>query len=202
MASKVGRGGAITNTLVGIILVAAILILVNIISANTFTRLDLTEGKEFTISPATKDVLHDLSDLVTITMYMSEDVPTQLSTLRRQISDILDEYRNFGRGNVQVDFVDPGDDAQMQQKLRALGIPQVTVQTLKKDQFQSLNIYLGMLVSYLDRQEVIPVVQDTYTLEYDLTAAILKVGREEEYVIGILGGPTQHQLGQQLTSIN
>jgi ABC-type uncharacterized transport system involved in gliding motility auxiliary subunit len=202
MASKVGRGGAITNTLVGIILVAAILILVNIISANTFTRLDLTEGKEFTISPATKDVLHDLSDLVTITMYMSEDVPTQLSTLRRQISDILDEYRNFGRGNVQVDFVDPGDDAQMQQKLRALGIPQVTVQTLKKDQFQSLNIYLGMAISYLDRQEVIPVVQDTYTLEYDLTAAILKVGREEEYVIGILGGPTQHQLGQQLTSIN
>ncbi len=198
MAGRIGKGGTMANTIVGILLVAVILVLVNVISAGTFTRLDLTEGKEFTISGATKDVLRDLNDLVTITVYMSERLPTQLSTLRRQISDILDEYRSFGRGRVQIDFVDPSGDPQLEQKMRSLGIPQIVAQTLERDQFQSVNIYLGMLVSFLDRQEVIPVVQDTYTLEYDLTAAIIKVGREKDYVVGVLSGPTEHDLNKHL----
>ncbi|MCK4304254.1 MAG: GldG family protein [Candidatus Eisenbacteria sp.] len=202
MTSNVSKGGAIATTILGVILVAAILILVNVISAGTFTRLDLTEGKEFTISRATKDILGDLNDLVTVTVYMSEDMPTQLSTLRREISDVLDEYRNHGRGRLQVDFIDPSGNPELEQKLRSLGIPQITAQTLEKDQFQSVNIYLGMLISFADRQETLPVVQDTYTLEYDLTSAILKVSGEREYVVGVLGGEaTNWNLTKGLTGI-
>jgi len=64
-----------------------------------------------------------------------------------------------------------------------------------------INIYLGLLVGYLDRQEVIPVVQDTYTLEYDLTSAILKVSRQDDYVVGLLAGPTVHDPSRQLTGL-
>ncbi len=202
MAGKVRKGGRITSTVAGIVLVAAILVLVNVIAAGSFLRLDLTEQKEFTISRATKDVLHDLGDLVTITVYMTSDLPPQLSTLRRQISDVLDEYRNYGRGHVQIDFVDPASDPQLEQKMRTLGIPQITAQTLDKDQFQAVNIYLGMGIGYLDRQEVIPVVQDTYTLEYDLTSAILKVSQDKAYVVGILTGPVAHDLNRSLTNLS
>ncbi len=202
MANRIGKGGAAAGTLFGIILVAAILVLVNVISAGNFFRLDLTEGKEFTISKATKEMVRDLEDLVTITVYMSEELPTQLSTLRRQISDILDEYRNFSRGNVQIEFVDPVSDPELEQRMRGLGIPMITAQTLEKDQFQSVNIYLGMLVSHLDKQEVIPVVQDTYTLEYDLTSAILKVASEKSYKVGVLAGNTMHSLDSSLTGMN
>jgi len=202
MAGMAGKRGRITSTVAGVILVAAILVLVNVIAAGSFVRLDLTEQKEFTISRATKDVLRDLEDLATITVYMTEDLPTQLATLRRQISDVLDEYRNYGRGHVQVDFVDPAKDPQLEQKMRTLGIPQITAQTLDKDQFQAVNIYLGMGITYLDRQEVIPVVQDTYTLEYDLTSAILKVSREDSYVVGVLTGPVAHDLNRNLASMS
>ena len=202
MASKAGKTVAVTSTVIGTILVAAILILVNVISAGTFFRIDLTEGKEFTTSDATREMLREMTDLVTITVYMSEELPTQLSSLRRQISDLLDEYRNYGRGSIQVDFIDPAKDPQVERKMRTLGIPQITAQILEKDQFQSVNIYMGILVSYLDRQEVLPVVQDTYTLEYDLTSAIMKVSREEDYVIGILSGPVQHELTKDLNSLN
>ena len=201
MANRIGKGGAAAGTLLGILLVAVILILVNVIAAGNFFRLDLTEGKEFTISKATKDMVRDLDDLVTITVYMSAELPTQLSTLRRQISDILDEYRNFGRGNIQVEFVDPISDPELEQRMRGLGIPMITAQTLEKDQFQSVNIYLGMLVSHLDRQEVIPVVQDTYTLEYDLTSAILKIASERTYKVGVLAGNTIHALDSSLTGM-
>lgn len=201
MAKRAGKGSSAANLVVGIVLVAAILVLVNVISAGTFVRLDLTEGKEFTVSSATRGILRDLEDLVTITMYISEELPPQLSTLRRQISDILDEYRSYGRGKVQIDFVDPAKDPELEQRLRTLGIPQITAQTLAKDQFQSVNIYLGMHISYLDKQEIIPVVQDTYTLEYELTSAILKVSLDKDYVVGVLTGPTEHDLNKDLTNL-
>jgi ABC-type uncharacterized transport system involved in gliding motility auxiliary subunit len=201
MASRMGKGGTATGTAVGIILVAAILVLVNVIAEGNFVRLDLTADKEFTISDATKEIMRDLDDLVTITVYMSETLPTQLSTLRRQISDTLDEYRSYGRGRVQVEFVDPAKDPEIEQRMRSLGIPQITAQTLEKDQFQSINIYLGVLISYLDRQEVIPLVQDTYTLEYDLTSAILKVASERTYKVGVLSEHVQHALSTHLTGV-
>jgi ABC-2 type transport system permease protein len=201
MAGATGKSRRSANTIAAIVLVAAILILVNIILAGVPLRLDLTEGREFTISRATRDALGDLKDLVTVTVYMSEDLPPQLSTLRRQISDLLDEYRNYGHGRVQIDFVDPGKDPETEQRLRTLGIPQITAQTVQQDQLQVINIYLGLLVSYLDRQEVIPVVQDTYTLEYDLTSAILKVSRQDDYVVGFLAGPTVHDPSRQLTGL-
>ncbi len=189
------------KTIVAVALVAAILVLLNVILAGMPMRLDLTEGKEFTISRATREVLGDLRDLVTVTVYMSSDLPPQLSTLRRQVSDLLDEYRNYGKGRVQIDFVDPAKNPEIEARLRTLGIPQITAQTVEQDQLQVVNIYLGLQVSYLDRQEVIPVVQDTYTLEYDLTSAILKVSREESYVVGLLAGPTVHDPATQLTGL-
>ncbi len=201
MASRMGKGGAAAGMAIGVVLVAAILVLVNVIAQGNFLRLDLTEGKEFTVSDATKDILRDLDDLVTITVYISEELPMQLSTLRQQISDLLDEYRNYGRGRIQVDFVDPSSDPEIEQRMRSLGIPQITAQTLERDQFQSVNIYLGMRISYLDKQEVIPVVQDTYTLEYDLTSAILKVASDRTYKVGVLTGPTQHDLNTELTGL-
>ncbi len=201
MANLVKKSGAAANTIFGVLLVLAILISINIISTNTFVRLDLTEDKEFTISDASRDMLGELEDLVTITVYMSENLPSQLSTLRRQISDILDEYNNYSHGRVQVDFIAPEGDAELEQKLRSMGIPQVTAQIVEKDQFQSIQIYLGLAITYLDKQEIIPVIQDTYTLEYDLTSAIIKVSQDKDYVIGVLSGPTVHDLDTGLTGL-
>jgi ABC-type uncharacterized transport system involved in gliding motility auxiliary subunit len=201
MAGLSIRGRTRAHAVAGIVLVGAILVLINVIFAGVVLRLDLTGGREFTVAKATKDVLRELRDLTTITVYMSSDLPPQLVTLRREISDLLDEYRTYGRGRVQVEFVDPAQDPQTEQRLRGLGIPQIMAQTVEKDQLQVVNIYLGIVVSYLDRQEVIPVVQDTYSLEYDLTSAILKVARQEEYAIGILSGPTEHDLMKHLQGL-
>lgn len=184
-----------------VVLVGIVLVLINVLSASTFMRLDLTQQQEFTISSATKQVLRGLNDLVTITVYMNKDLPPQLATLRRQISDILDEYRNYGHGKVQIEFVDPTGNPELEQRLRMLGIPQITAQTLARDQFQAINVYLGIHIAYLDRQEVIPIVQDTFTLEYDLTSKILKVSRDNEYVVGVLTGPTLHDLNNDLTNL-
>ncbi|MBM3317435.1 MAG: Gldg family protein [Candidatus Eisenbacteria bacterium] len=201
MTAWLGKGRRAGASLAGIALVALILVLVNVILAGTVLRLDLTQGREFTVSRATRQVLGELHDLVTITVYMSTDMPPQLATLRRQVADILEEYRSFGRGRVQVDFVDPAADPEVERRLQSLGIPQIMAQTIERDQLQVKNIYLGMAIAYLDRREVLPVIESTYNLEYDLTAAILKVSRDEDYTIGILGGPVALDMARDLSSL-
>jgi ABC-2 type transport system permease protein len=202
MAGWMGKGGRLGTSVAGVVLIAVILFLVNVILSGSLLRLDLTQGKEFTISKATREILGNLRDLTTITVYMSKDMPPQLSTLRRQVSDALEEYRSYGKGHIQVEFVDPGTDAETQRRLQGIGIPQIMAQTVQSDQLQVVNIYLGMTVAYLDRQEVLPVIENTENLEYDLTSAILKVSREKAYTIGVLTGPTEFDTTKNLTSLN
>ena len=47
---------------------------------------------------------------------------------------------------------------------------------------------MGIAVLYEDKKEVLPVVQTTANLEYDLTSAILKVTSEEVKTVGFLSG--------------
>jgi ABC-2 type transport system permease protein len=202
MAGWMGKGGRLGTSVAGVVLIAVILFLVNVILSGSLLRLDLTQGKEFTISKATREILGNLRDLTTITVYMSKDMPPQLSTLRRQVSDALEEYRSYGKGHIQIEFVDPGTDAETQRRLQGIGIPQIMAQTVQSDQLQVVNIYLGMTVAYLDRQEVLPVIENTENLEYDLTSAILKVSREKAYTIGVLTGPTEYDTTKNLTSLN
>ena len=69
MADKRIKYGA--NTAIFIVLIFGILVLVNFLSSRQFLRLDLTEDKRYTVSNATKDVIRNLDDIVTITTYFS-----------------------------------------------------------------------------------------------------------------------------------
>jgi ABC-type uncharacterized transport system involved in gliding motility auxiliary subunit len=187
---KASTVGNIWNGL-EIVMVLAVLVAANIVAGQHFLRADLTEDKEYTISPATKKILSELDDVVSIRAYFSEKLPPRLQQVRRQVADFLDEYRNYGRGHIQVEWVDPSKDPELEQQVRFLGIPQIQAQILEKDQLQVTNVYMGIGVQYGDRRQAIPVVQDTYTLEYDLTSAILRVSLDEDKVVGFLVSDTE-----------
>lgn len=185
MPGKIGRGISLG---LEVILVLAILIVANYIADQHFVRADLTKDKEYTIGQSTRRILGGLDDVVSIRAYFSDDLPPRLEQSRRQIADVLDEYQSYGGGRINVEWIDPAKDPQTEQQLRFLGIPQIQAQILEKDQLQVVNVYMGIGVYYGDKHQGIPVVQDTYTLEYDLTSAILRVTMDEEKVIGFLTG--------------
>lgn len=59
----------------GILLIAVILVLLNLIANMRFDRLDLTEGKIFSLSPASKQVIGNLEEPLTIKVFASSDLP-------------------------------------------------------------------------------------------------------------------------------
>ena len=176
-----------TNTLALAIVLFVILVIINGLSKKAFKRLDLTESKRYTISKSTKKLLRQLDDIVRVEAYFSE-APDQVKLIKDEVKDMLDEYDAFASGNLQIEFINPTEDDDLKQKLRMKGIPEIQVQVREKDKIEVRNAYMGLAVVYGDKQEVIPVIQKTTTLEYDLTSAILKTTRKETKTVGFLEG--------------
>jgi ABC-2 type transport system permease protein len=190
-----------SNLLVIIIIMFCILSVINFLSATKFNRLDLTKNKEYTISESTKKVLRSLDDIATIKVYFSKELPSYIVNLSSQVKDMLSEYKAYAKGNLNISFIDPGDDEKMQNELRFMGIPQVQLQVVNKDKAEVMKAYLGMAIMYGDKKEVIPVVQSASNLEYDLTSAIVKVTNPEEKTVAFLTGNEEKDMEKDYSQI-
>ncbi len=191
------------NAILSVLIVLGILVVINFLSYRHFARADLTEDKQFTVTRATRNILERLDDVVNIRVYFTstKKLPSRLVSLDQQVKDILDEYRAYSGGNLNIQFIDPEDSPEDAQAARQLGIPQVPIQVIEKDKMQVLNAYLGIAVLYGDKSEVMPQVLNVRNLEYDLTSKILKVTRTEEKTVGFLSGHGEKDLEQDLTGL-
>ncbi len=191
-----------TNMVVVALLVAGILVIINAFSYRHFFRVDLTENKKFTISSSTRNVLAELDDIVNIKVYLSKKLPPYMVTVTNQVKDILEEYRIYSDGAIELEYIDPGDDPAMQQKLRFMGIPQLRLNIIEKDQAAISNVYMGLAILFGDNKEIIPALTDLETFEYELTGKILRVASSEVQTIGFLSGHGEADLNKDLGTIN
>ncbi len=179
-----------------LLLIAAILVVVNVIGINWFARVDMTDDNVYSLSDASIDLVRSLDDPVTIKAFFTKDLPAPYSSNRRFLQDKLDEYRAFGGSNIQYDFVDPSDSDELRAEAERYRIPAVQIQVVENDNLQIKNAYMGLAIQYQDEREVIGVVQELSNLEYDITTAIRKMQRDRLPIVGFLQGhgepdPTQ-----------
>ena len=174
-----------SNYIVLSLIVLGILAVLNFFFLRHFYRIDLTQDKRFTLTSSTKEVLGNLDDLINIKLYFTKKLPPYLVNLKGDITDVLDEFQAYAGGNISVTFIDPTDNPAMQQELRFMGIPQIQLNIIEKDQAQLTNIYLGMAIFYADKNEIIPFISSTSNLEYDLTSKILKLTSTDSKAVGI-----------------
>ena len=194
-----------SSVIVRLVVFAAILIVINMISSKLYFRLDFTEDQRYTLSRATTDILTDLEDVITIKAYFSEDLPAQLISNRQDFEDLLLEYENRSGGNVVYEFISPNEDEEKEAEAQQNGIQPVIINVSEKDQVQQLKAYMGAVLMMDDRQEVIPLVQPGVSMEYDLTTSIKKLAVVEKPKLALLQGHGEPalqelpQLAQQLS---
>ncbi len=99
----------------GLVLLA--MVLLNVLSASVFFRLDLTAEKRYTLSGATRKLLTTLDDDVHVTIYLTGDLPPGFKRLENAIRETLDEFKTIAGNRVTYRFVDP--DAQTDPKAKA-----------------------------------------------------------------------------------
>ncbi len=169
-------------------LVIAIIVMLNLLAGEFHFRLDLTEGRQYSLSKATKDILRNLDEPVTIRAYFSANMPPHIQQTRRDFQDMLVEYNSHSRGDVMFEFINPNADEAREQEAVNKGIRPVMINVREKDQMKQQKAYLGAIVSQGKKQEVIPFIQPGAAMEYALSTAIKKLSIDDKPKIGFLQG--------------
>ena len=171
-----------------ILLIVGIILLLNILSAKFFFRLDFTEDRRYTLSPATRDLLNELPEPVTVKAYFSKNLPPQLDMVRRDLRDMLVEYTQASDGRVVYEFIDPLKEENGEMMAQQAGVMQMQVQVREKDQLKAQIAYMGAVIELGESKESIPVIQSTSGMEYYLTSSIKKLAVIDKPLVGLLTG--------------
>ena len=180
------RGAARRRLQTGTLLLVVALVVVNLLGRHIGGRLDLTPGKAYTLSAATKELLVELEDIVTITLYASDEVPHGLEFLKRDIQDLIRDFRAAGDGQVRIVIVDPKKDEAAEQDARTAGVRPIQFNVVGEREFKVSEGYLGIAVQYADGSESIPFVQRSDDLEYRVASIIRSLTRSEQPALGFV----------------
>lgn len=177
-----------------VLLVLAILILLNFLVSHFFIRLDFTGDKRYTLSQATKDILSDLDETVTVTAYFSENMPPNLERVKSGFEDMLTEYSNRSGGNIEYKFVNPNESDELEQEAMQAGMQPAMVNVRERDQMKQQRVYLGAKFQYQDNSEVMPIMVQEGAMEYALSSSIKKISATNKPKIGFIGGHQEPNL--------
>ena len=185
----------------------ALIILLNIIGAHYFFRLDLTEEKRYSIKTPTKDLLKNLEDVVYVEVFLEGELNPAFKRLRNSIEETLTEFQIYSDHKIQFTFTDPS--AAMSQKSRnefmtglaSKGIQALPVIESKDGERSEKIIFPGALISSagfeagvmlfkgnrtLGSQEVLN--QSIEGIEFELANAIYKLSNTNRKRVGMVKG--------------
>jgi ABC-2 type transport system permease protein len=174
----------------------AMLIVTNLALVNAWLfplgalRADLTAGREYSLSPVTKDLVKNLDEPLLIRGYFSARTHPLLAPLVPGIRDLLREYEIVSNGKVEVEIIDPSENEELEAEANQIyGIRPSPFRIADRYEASIINSYFDILVRYGDqhvtlgfddlievqsRASGLPDVR-LRNLEYDLTRSIKKV---------------------------
>lgn len=198
------------NSLFLVVGIIIIVVLVNLISLKGFVRWDLTRDHKFTLSEASIQTVKSLPDTMTVSAYFTENLPPPYAQHARYVRDLLEEYLSASAGHFAYEFIDPAGEETEEDKakkkeikrdifgratreptsveteLSELGLEPVEIRVIEDDQQQTKRAYMGIVIRYQERHEVIPVVQNLSDIEKDLTSLMRKLTRAKEPKVGLV----------------
>ncbi len=170
---------------IGLVALFLALVAGNYLLSRVPAKLDLTEGRLYTLSPGTKRILARLQAPVRIKIYASrgEAMPLPLRGFAQRVVDLAEEIKRESNGKVVVERLDPKPDSEVEDAAQLDGIEP---QQLSSGE----SFYLGVAVTQLDRKQTLGALslQREPLLEYDLVRAIALVGQPGKPKVGVMAG--------------
>lgn len=182
-------------SLVGLVLIAAALLFaVAVISLLPGWRLDLTEDRLFTLAPATRDIVSSLETPIEMTFFYSdsatEDVP-QLRTYATRVRELLGEIVIASSGRLTLSTIDPEPFSEDEDLANQFGIQPVPVTQGGEA------IYFGLVAAQplaegapetLRISETMPLIRPDQEpfLEYEFVKLITRAANPERTVVALL----------------
>lgn len=184
------------NKYLGILLFIVVVVLLNVLGQNFYTRFDFTKEKRYTLSQKTKETLQKTKKDLTITVFLSGEMPAAFKRLKNATKDLLNDYKAYTDANVKIVFLDALADLPQNEQdtvinhLTEIGIRPVAV-NIKNDAGLTQKLIFPMaLMEYDGKQIPVNLLQKTggpatnyeenisssiQNLEYAFTTAIKRL---------------------------
>lgn len=191
------------------IVVLIALVAINYLASLFHVRFDLTQEKRYTLTQPTKKLLQGLNDPVSITVFLEGDMPAGFKKLSNSTGELLQEFKEWGKANIQYRFQKPGEGMDDTARtnfiiyLDSLGLSptNVKVQAKAGESQEERLVYPGALINYQGRQTAIDLLKGQSAfggtnslnnaealLEYKFANAIQKLTTDSVPLVGYLIG--------------
>src|SRR3981189_3619829 len=109
---------------IGLVALALLLVAFNYLLSRVPERVDLTEGKLYTLSEGTRKILRNLPAPVKVKLYISqgESVPVQLRSFAQRVEDLVREFKRASNNNLKVERYNPRPDSEEEDAAQLDGI--------------------------------------------------------------------------------
>ncbi|MCK5915120.1 MAG: GldG family protein, partial [Deltaproteobacteria bacterium] len=165
-----------------LVLYIVVVVMINLVGINLFTRFDLTSNQVYSLSPASKEVVSTLSEPLTLKIFFSANLPAPYNGVERYVHDLLQEYELAGNNYFNYQFFNPsGDDeaaAQIQKLAGSYGVQPVQIRAIEQDEVKFQKAYMGLVMIHGDLVSTMPAIIATEGLEYKLTTEIKRMNNK------------------------
>jgi ABC-type uncharacterized transport system involved in gliding motility auxiliary subunit len=164
-----------------------VILLINAVGLTLFFRIDLTGNKIYSLSEASKIVVSNLSEPLTINVFFTKNLPAPHNNTERYLHDLLEEYAIHANNYFNYRFYDVSPEGESisggspganRELANNYGINPVQIQVFEKDEVKFKNAYMGLVLIHGDIIEKIPTITTMSGLEYKLTSAIQKLNNK------------------------
>ena len=189
-----------------LLLTLVILVLLNVVANRVYDRYDLTTEKRYTLSQPTVQLLRNLDDVVSVTVFLEGDFPAGFKRLRNATEDMLYEFNNISNGKVQYRFIDPSagsyeENQKLYKDLTDRGLNPTNLRVKGTEGSSSKIIFPGLIMRYLDAEIPLQLLENQIgmgpeqvlnnsieLLEYKIANGIKKVTQRNTTRVGVIQG--------------
>jgi ABC-type uncharacterized transport system involved in gliding motility auxiliary subunit len=161
-------------------LLGGLLVGLNTAADRLFARFDWTADNRYSLSPASRALVRDLPDPVVVKYVRSPALPEPYETQSRYIRDVLNEFRTASRDRWTIETVTPDKSDASVADIARLGLQSARFTQMASDQFQVREGFLGLVLFYQDKQDVIPFVKDVNNLEYEIASRLRVMSQKKK----------------------
>ena len=198
-----------------------VIVLINLLVAGQFSRVDLTEEKRYSLKPETVRILSELDDDLHVEIFLEGKLNASFQRFQKAILETVEEFRIYSNGKITYSVSDP--NAAMSEKARneymadlaSRGIQPTNIIDTRDGQREERIIFPGVIVSHEGLESGVMLLkgnkagtpeeeinQSIEGIEYELISTVYSLVNTDRKQIGYVIGHGELDSLQSYSFIN
>lgn len=184
------------NTWLTVALLLGIAVAGNLLASRRLAaRRDLSADQLYAVAPVTERVLGGLEDRLQVRTYFTRETELgEVALGRARIEAQLREFEALGRGKIEVVHQDPVTSSAARADALRAGVRPVPWFRQRGTERVEEDVWLGLVLRYRGRDQVIPVAQ-AWRFEVQFASAVHALTRDRRVVVGFVNAPAAPPAG-------